>query len=234
MNHISKHIDETFKELFENKSDEFGMVGKRFGMLVVTERAEDSPYKKNGKTYFLRKWKSKCDCGGEAVSFENGLKSGQSCSCGCKSRDRWSALGKSKKKHGLSKSKEENAYRKMISRCLNEKDSQYVNYGGRGITVCDRWINSLEHFVSDVGFAPSKNHSIDRINVNGNYEPENVRWATWVEQERNRTNNKIIEIDGVSKCLAEWCEEYGIEYKKAWARISKCGWSAKRTFEIHD
>lgn len=87
----------------------------------------------------------------------------------------------------------------------------YKYYGGRGITVCDRWLASYDNFISDMGTRPSLGHSIDRINSNGNYEPSNCRWATKKEQTRNRSINKIISIDGVQKYLYEWLEEIGIK-----------------------
>ena len=124
--------------------------------------------------------------------------------------------------HGLSHTKEYDAWSHMWQRCESKKYKLYNQYGGRGIQVCDRW-KTFEAFLADVGLAPSKNHSIDRIDSNGNYEPENVRWATWKTQERNRTNNRIIEINGSRKSLAEWCEIYDMDYQKAWARISKLG-----------
>jgi len=109
----------------------------------------------------------------------------------------------------------------MISRCLNKKDSGYKNYGGRGIKVCDRWLNSFEEFLSDMGHAPSPKHSIDRIENDGNYEPGNCRWATWKAQSRNKRSNRFLMINGEAKCIAEWAEIYGIKYNILHRRISR-------------
>ena len=124
--------------------------------------------------------------------------------------------------HGLSHTKEYSAWSHMHQRCESEKYKFFHQYGGRGIRVCERW-KSFEVFLADVGYAPTKEHSIDRIDANGNYEPSNVRWSTWKTQERNRTNNRVIEINGEKKTLVEWCEIYGIEYGKVWQRVVRLG-----------
>jgi hypothetical protein len=197
------------------------MIGKNFGRLTVVSRADDGFYKKGGKVYPFRRWNSVCDCGGSATSYENGLKAGRSTSCGCKKRERYSEYGKNRKTHGLSHTKEDYARRAMLARCYSTKSAQYKNYGARGISVCDRWRESFENFVEDMGMAPSPSHSLDRIDVNGNYEKSNCRWATWKEQQRNRTNNHVIEIDGMKKSLAEWCEIYGVPQSRTCSRIAR-------------
>lgn len=97
-------------------------------------------------------------------------------------------------------------WRGMIERCCNPANISFRYYGARGIAVCDRWRNDFAAFLADVGARPSTRHSIDRINSNGHYEPGNCRWATWTEQNRNRRNNKLVTIDGVTKPLAAWSE----------------------------
>lgn len=99
----------------------------------------------------------------------------------------------------------------MLTRCFNERCSDYFRYGGRGITVCDRWANSFEAFFVDMGCRPSAAHSLDRINNQGNYEPDNCRWATKKEQSRNQSTNNIIEFNGIRKSVAEWAEEFGLK-----------------------
>lgn len=118
------------------------------------------------------------------------------------------------------KTKEYFAWCDMRKRCLSEKSKDYANYGGRGITIDERW-NRFEDFLADVGIAPSKKHSLDRIDVNGNYEPGNIRWATWQEQQTNRRNSLNFTIDGVTRNLKAWAEIYGVKYVTAYHRVAK-------------
>lgn len=131
--------------------------------------------------------------------------------------------------HFLSGTKEHRCWKSMITRCSNPKQKTWKDYGGRGITVCDRWRQSFENFLADVGPAPSSGHQIDRYpNNNGNYEPGNVRWATRSEQCRNRRDNSLLTHDGRMMTVAGWAEEIGIAARTIHARLYK-GWSAHRT-----
>jgi hypothetical protein len=120
------------------------------------------------------------------------------------------------------------AWMAMKSRCGKPGDKSYADYAGRGITVCDRWLNSFQNFVADMGERPSPKHSIDRINNEGNYEPTNCRWATQAEQQRNRRDNVWITIDGVTKCIADWAKEMGINHQNISWRMRSMGWSGER------
>jgi hypothetical protein len=131
-------------------------------------------------------------------------------SCGCYRLESNRENGFKSKKHGLSKTYFFDAWRNMISRCADETNKSYPGYGGRGITVCDRWKNSLDSFIEDMGERPSPDHSIDRIDNNGNYEPGNCRWATATEQSRNVRRNRYLEFRGESRCIGEWAEIYGL------------------------
>lgn len=119
----------------------------------------------------------------------------------------------------------------MIQRCLNPSCRAYPQYGGRGITVCDRWRNSFEDFLADIGPRPGMDYSIDRIDVNGNYEPGNCRWATSKTQNRNRRNNRLIEIDGNSGCSSEWAEKTGLKEATITQRINR-GWPVEKAIEL--
>lgn len=121
-------------------------------------------------------------------------------------------------------------YRAMINRCYSPRNSHYKNYGGRGISVCDRWLgdDGYKNFEVDMGPRPSLQHTIDRYpDNNGNYEPCNTRWASKVEQQRNRRANRLLTINGVTKCVAEWSEESGVCWKTLWKRVEK-GWPEER------
>lgn len=131
--------------------------------------------------------------------------------------------------HGMTNSKVYYTYRAMLSRCLSENDSNYHNYGGRGISVCDRWRSDrgFEAFYEDMGDPPSPKHTLEREDVNGNYDPSNCRWATMAEQARNKRNTVRIEYGGVTRTLQEWADELQVRYKALHHRLSR-GWSIER------
>ena len=111
----------------------------------------------------------------------------------------------------------------MLTRCYNENNKTYCRYGGRGITVCDRWRNSFLAFLEDMGPRPSLKHTLDRIDNNGNYEPGNCRWATMIEQARNKSTSLWLELGGVSRPAMEWCELAGTDYHAFYWRYEN-GW----------
>ena len=113
----------------------------------------------------------------------------------------------------------------MRDRCEDPKNEHYSNYGGRGITVCERWKGrgGYRNFLSDVGRRPNHHYSIDRIDVNGNYEPGNCRWITATEQARNKTNNRMVLYEGRTQCVAAWADELGMRYHTLSVRIKKWG-----------
>ena len=118
------------------------------------------------------------------------------------------------------------AWKSMLERCLNSKKKNYLDYGGRGITVCDRWLSSFANFVADMG-NPPPNTSLDRIDNDGNYEPGNCRWAACVVQNRNKRTNKLLTFRGKTQCLAAWAEEIG-KRSDSIAKRLKASWSVGR------
>lgn len=110
-------------------------------------------------------------------------------------------------KHGKCRSKIYNVWAKMIARCTNPNSNRYENYAGRGITVCDSWLESFENFYADMGDRPTPKHSIERINNDKGYSPDNCRWATNKEQANNKTTNVFITYLGTKKTIAQWCDE---------------------------
>jgi hypothetical protein len=132
-------------------------------------------------------WKCKCTCGNIVTKQGNRLQQKYTQSCGCLSKQVPNNF-----KHGFYGTKEYRAWYLMKSRCYNKHSIQYKWYGARGITVCDEWVNSFLNFFNYIGLAPSKKHSVDRIDNNGNYEPGNVKWSTSKEQNNNRRDNKKV------------------------------------------
>jgi hypothetical protein len=159
------------------------LTGQRFGRLVVIERTGAS----NRRGVY---WLCKCDCGIEKEILAINLKQGSTKSCGCFRREMARNLGELSVKHGHavdnSPSLEYRIWHGIKQRCFNPNNNDYPWYGGRGITVCDRWKDSFSNFLEDVGPRPNRKYSIDRINPDGNYEPENCRWTTSKEQYKNR------------------------------------------------
>lgn len=153
-------------------------------------------------------WECLCICGNSTKVSLWDLKNGTTKSCGCYNSIYHTKHGYRK---GGAQPTEYKIWANMKDRCNNPNCGSYVDYGGRGIKVCQRWDDSFENFLADVGFRPSKNHSLDRYpDNNGDYEPGNVRWATVPQQQRNRRNNAIITYNGKSLCVKEWSEITGI------------------------
>lgn len=160
------------------------LTGQKFGRLTVIERAENI----GDRT----RWKCQCDCGNEIIVYATNLKRGLTKSCGCYGKNFPSHLKHGHGKHGDSTY---NVYTLMKSRCYNTNNKAYKNYGGRGIAVCDEWLHDFKAFYDYVSVLPhfgEAGYSLDRINNDGNYEPNNVRWATKKEQANNRRTSKNI------------------------------------------
>jgi hypothetical protein len=191
------------------------LTGRRYGFLTVQSQGPHGGI-------FIR-WNCLCDCGSTTLVFASALRSGQTKSCGCY---RTAISGQSQKTHGegYKPTKEYRAWLGMKARCYRKTESKYPIYGGRGIIVCERWLTSYENFLIDMGRAPSKRHSLDRKEVNGNYEPSNCRWATCVEQMNNVRYNKFIYLtDGSQRTVAQLSRETGIKYQTLLMRLRK-GW----------
>lgn len=129
--------------------------------------------------------------------------------------------------YGFSHTRIDNIYKSMISRCYNKSNNRYENYGGRGIVVCDEWKNDkIKFFEWAFSNGYAENLTLDRINVNGNYEPSNCRWSTQKVQQNNRSNNRFVEFNGRTHTLGEWSEITGIKLATIWNRLNS-GWSVE-------
>ena len=177
------------------------LTGMKFGRLTVIERVG------NTKSRAAR-WKCRCSCGKEKIVTGSHLLSGATQSCGCL----WSDVVK---KNLPYYSKIYSAWHGIKRRCFNPNFKSYSNYGGRGITICDEWNDDFQAFYDYVSKLPhfgEEGYTLDRINNDGNYEPNDLRWATVKEQLRNRRNNRIVEYNGQKMTLAEAAEKSGISY----------------------
>lgn len=194
------------------------ITGQRFGKWVVIG---DAPGR--GPTHpYVR---CRCDCGTEKDINKGSLKRGHSNSCsGC--RD-YSHLQNRPVVHGHTThyrtSQEYNSWKAMKRRCYRKNDKRYKHYGGRGIKVCDRWLNSFNNFLTDMGNKPTPKHSIERDDVNGNYEPSNCRWATNKEQSMNTTRTVFVTFMGQTKTMMQWSEEFRIKRATLYARYQRNG-----------
>lgn len=174
-------------------------IGTTFGDWTVIA---DS-YRTNAMTYVP----CRCVCGKEKHVHSANLNSGKSTGCGCNAGAK---ITRSKTRHGLSDGPEHITWMHMRKRCGDPADKSYKNYGGRGIFVCDRWKKSFEQFLADMGRRPGPEYSIERVNNNGPYSPENCRWATRKEQGINKRNNIHVVHNGTTKPLVAVAEETGI------------------------
>jgi len=194
------------------------LTGQQFGRLTVIKRVENGNH---GKV----RWLCQCDCGKNSIVISGGLRNKNTQSCGCLNKEILT-------KHGHAsyhKSKTYKTWNDMIQRCINPNCKAYKDYGGRGIQVCKRWLK-FENFLQDMGEKP-EGLTLDRIDNDGDYRPENCRWATRKEQNRNSRHNRLITINGNTKCLSEWCNFYNINYHKIYMRLHH-GWSPEEAFEL--
>lgn len=188
-----------------------------FGELSVTNFSHTTGLK--------RYWNCVCSCGSVSCVDGGSLRSGNTKSCGHNSANTARVNGMKAFKHGENRSVPEYiAWGNIKRRCAAPSDISYPHYGARGITMCDSWLNSYENFLADMGRKPTAAHSIDRIDPTGNYEPTNCRWATRIEQGRNKTNNRMLTHNGTTKTLAAWAEDAGVSYSIFAGRV-RHGWS---------
>lgn len=203
-------------------------VGDRFSRLVILRQS-----KREGEP----RWICRCDCGDEKEILDRSLKNGHTRSCGCIHRERAVRLGQGKRTHGHSPkpngkqqlTAEYQAWRSMRRRVLDPTSSSYKDYGGRGITICQRWL-IFENFLADVGLKPDPSFTLERRDNNGPYSPENCYWASRTTQGRNKRNNVRVTIDGVTRTISEWAEVSGIKAGTLQQRV-KYNWPSNLLLE---
>jgi hypothetical protein len=204
------------------------LIGNVYNRLVVISYSHTKKYVGNsGKGNYIVYWNCECSCGNTATIEGRKLKTGHTKSCGCLNQESRSSRGRHKE---AGKTREYNIWAQMKMRCYNKNNHAFARYGGRGITVCDEWLNSFERFIQDMGRAPAK-HSIERLNNNNGYYKGNCRWASVIEQNNNKRNNVNIEYNNEIKTVSNWCRELGLNVKRTKYRIAS-GWSTKSAFEL--
>lgn len=191
------------------------VTGHRYGRLVAMH-VEPSPDRR-------RRWRFACDCGAQIVVPLERVRGGLTNSCGCLRRD---ATRDRSLRHGHKVGRVETrtykAYSHAKARCFNPMDEKYPQYGGRGITMCREWVDDFSAFLADMGECPP-DRTLDRVDVNGHYEPRNCRWATSRQQARTRTDNVLVEHEGRNVVLKDFAAIMGVNYKSLHARVKYRG-----------
>lgn len=177
------------------------LTGHRYGKLLAIEPAGFS-----GRRPL---WRCVCVCGKEKIASAQSLRAGKTISCGCAYAEAGARRAPQQRKHGMAESPEYATWCRIKDRCLNQNNPKYERYGARGIVVCERWVQSFDNFYSDMGKRPSDKHSIDRVNNDGPYSPDNCRWAAPQEQARNKSNNRWLTAAGVTETLTWWAARLG-------------------------
>lgn len=203
------------------------MTGQRFGRWTVVRRAPTPP----NVTKREARWEVLCDCGNTSVATREALITGDTQSCGClagyvrsyqaEQTKRQRIANRKRQQHGMTETSEYSIWCQMRRRCINPRNPAYPHYGGRGIVVCDRWLHSFENFYADMGPRPSPKHSIDRIDNDGPYSPDNCRWATQREQCYNTRKTTLITYAGKTLNLSDWSRETGIPVKLLRSRCNQ-------------
>lgn len=192
---------------------DYSIVGKRFGRLVVL--GLDHVSGKHNSTW----WRCKCDCGNETVVYRGGLTSGDIVSCGCYRKEH---IHEYSRKHGLSHDPLYIVWGGMIQRCTNEHADNFQRYGGRGIIVCEDWRKNFENFYNwAISNGYENGLTLDRINNNSGYFPENCRWIDRRAQQNNTRRNRFIEYKGETHTIAEWSRILNINYATLWSKINR-------------
>lgn len=206
-----------------NKFNWESLIGMQIGRLNVV-----GPCGKD--RYGNPKFRCICECGNEVITLGTKLNQGLKLSCGCLQKEKAKACMTT---HGKTKTRIYNIWNAMIQRCNNPNAISYKRYGGRGISVCDEWKDHFENFLEwSMANGYRDNLSIDRIDNNGNYNPDNCRWATVSEQANNTRRSRIITYNGITKTAKEWADYFGFNYKYFHEKLKKSDWSIETVLNI--
>lgn len=198
------------------------ITGQIFGLWTVVSFSHFAKSGNKQRPY----WNCKCACGNEGVVRGDVLKSGGSKSCGCYEKDRsLIELPEYTEEEALKKAK--SIYKHMKQRCYNFNNTRIDDYGGRGIKICDRWLESFENFYEDMGTPPTNLHQLDRIDNEGDYSPNNCKWSTHSENNRNKRDSHMITYNRKTQCVTAWAEDINIDAGTLFDRIAR-GWDNER------
>jgi hypothetical protein len=195
------------------------LTGKRFGKLTVLRRVENNP----GKT----RWVCRCDCGKEISVIVSNLTTNHTKSCGCYNVEQATI---NSTKHDMCGTRLYKIWQDMKRRCGSPLEKCFGNYGGRGVEVCKEWRTFKPFMEWALKNGYNDTLTIDRVDVNGNYEPNNCKWSTKKEQGRNKRNNFKIFYQGKTQPLSAWCEELNLDYIKTYMRLKRYNWSVEEEF----
>lgn len=213
------------QEAYSNKSGHGPKIkdisGQRFNLLTVIQ-----PDSKRSTSVW---WLCKCDCGKTRVVPGGPLRGGSVYSCGCTRKPRIASVVKHGGARVGKKTPEYKCWIGIRKRCLDPSSSNYYLYGGRGLAMCQRWMDSFPDFLEDMGTKPTPAHSIDRIDNDKGYYPENCRWADAVEQANNKRSNVRLEFNGLNLTLPQWSKRIGINRGALYQRLYQCKWSVEKT-----
>lgn len=196
------------------------LIGTKFNSLTIIDIHPDV---KGGQYKLI----CKCDCGNTTITRASRVINGYTKTCGCRNEgvNKYNSNRISRKYSNLY-----SCWNTMRHRCYNPQNERYKYYGARGITVCDEWKKSFEPFLNwALSNGYEKGLTIDRVDVNGNYEPNNCRWVSNLCQARNKRNNRMVEFQGETKCVSQWCEDLNLPYHTIRARL-RLGWDAEKAF----
>lgn len=194
------------------------ITGNKYGMLTVIRRVENAP---KG----VARWECRCDCGNVAIVRGRNLKNGSVKSCGCLI----GVSNKSRSTHGMSRTRLYQVWINIKARCYHESHPAYKSYGARGVKMCNEWLNSFEAFAEwSLSNGYRDELTIERVDNNGDYEPENCKWIRLGEQAKNRRSNIMITYQSETHNLSEWCEKYKKDYRLVYNRIHKNKWDFER------
>ena len=197
------------------------LTGNRYGALVAVSPS----HAKSPSRYRL--WDCLCDCGEVVLVDSHTLTRGQKKACGIGGHNWNRILADRPRTPAKSNSSEYSSWQKMKTRCLNPRSQKYPDYGGRGITIHQPWVDSFDSFLADMGLKPTPRHTVERTDNDGNYEPGNCRWATGPEQRRNQRRSFYVEWEGRRLLLVDIASEMGLSYSAIAGRL-KNGWDIER------